>query len=238
MPPRTDWDVLPHGPIVQLEENLWTVTGKFPIPFNPLKRVMTIVRRDDGTLVLHGLMTLEESCQRELEALGAIAHLVVPSGYHRRDAARYRERYPGARLHAPRGARKRVEERVKVDGTYDAYEGDATTSLESLDGVADREGVLVVHSKKGTTLVVNDILFNMPEQGGLSGFVLAHVTQSTGGPRVSRTARIGLVADRARFRAALEKLADTEGLARVIVAHHVPIEGDVPAALLRAAAAL
>jgi len=238
MAPSTEWKVLPHGPIEQLEENLWTVTGDFPIPFNPLKRVMTIARRDDGTLLLHGLMALDESAQREVEALGEIAHLVAPSGYHRLDAGRYRARYPNAKLYAPRGGRARVEKIAKVDGAYEEFAADATTSLVTVDGLGDREGALVVRSKHGVTYVMNDALFNMPPGTGLSGFVLAHVTQSTGGPRVSRTARIGLIADRARYRAALEAIAGVEGLARVIVAHHVPIEGDVPGALRAVAATL
>ena len=234
-----DWKVLPHGPITQLEENLWTVTGSFDIPFNPLKRVMTIVRRDDGKLVLHGLMALDEETQAEVEALGEIAFLIAPSGYHRLDAGRYRERYPNARLFAPAGGRARVEKIAKVDATYESYEADGATSLVDVDGLAKREGALVVKSKRGTTYVMNDALFNMPEhQSGLSGFVLKHVTQSTGGPKVSRTARIGLIADTAKYRAALEKIADTEGLVRVIVAHHVPIEGDVAGALRSAASTL
>ena len=233
------WKVLPHGPLTEVEENLWTVTGSFDIPFNPLKRVMTIARRTDGKLVLHGLMALEESAQREVEALGEIAYLVVPSGYHRLDAGRYRERYPNARMFAPAGSRARVEKVAKVDATYDEYESDRATSLVYIDGLAQREGALVVKSKRGTTYVMNDALFNMPEhQPGLSGFVLKHVTQSTGGPKVSRTARIGLVSDRAAYRAALEKIAAIPDLVRVIVAHHVPIEGDVAAALRKAASEL
>ncbi|HEX4517621.1 MAG TPA: hypothetical protein VH054_28960 [Polyangiaceae bacterium] len=234
-----DWKVLPHGPLTQLEENLWTVTGDFDIPFNPLKRVMTIVRRDDGKLVLHGLMALGEDAQAAVEALGEIAFLVTPSGFHRLDAGRYRERYPNARLFAPAGGRARVEKIAKVDATYDGYEADGATSLVDIDGLGQREGALVVKSKRGTTYVMNDALFNMPEhQTGLSGFVLKHVTQATGGPKVSRTARLGLITDRARYRSSLEKIARTEGLVRVIVAHHVPIECDVGDALRKAASAL
>ena len=239
MPLTPTWKVLPHGPITQLEENLWTVTGSFDIPFNPLKRVMTIVRRQDGKLVLHGLMALEENAQRSLEALGEIAYLVVPSGYHRLDAGRYRERYPNARMLTPAGARARVEKVAKIDATYEGYSPDATTSLVDIDGLGQREGAMIVKSKRGTTYVMNDALFNMPEhQSGLAGFVLKHVTQSTGGPKVSRTARVGLITDRAAYRAALEKIADTADLVRVIVAHHVPIEGDVGAALRKAASEL
>jgi len=234
----TEWKVLPHGSIVELEENVWSVTGEFAIPFNPLKRVMTIARRDDGTLVLHGLMALDEKTQREVEALGEIAHMVAPSGFHRLDAGRYRARYPKAKLYAPAGSRARVEKIAKVDATYEAYPADSSTKLVDVDGLAQREGALVVRSKRGTTYVMNDALFNMPHETGISGFVLKHVTQSTGGPRVSRTARIGLVTDRARLRAAFESIAADESLRRVMVAHHVPIEGDVSAALRAVAATL
>ncbi len=234
----TDWRVLPHGPLTALEENLWSVTGTFDIPFNPLKRVMTIAKRTDGTLVLHGLMALEENAQREVEALGEIAHLVVPSRFHRLDAARYRARYPNAKLWAPAAARKSVEKRAAMDGTYEEFPADDVVSLVDIDGLAKREGALVARSKRGTTYVFNDALFNMPDITGLSGFVLKHVTQSTGGPRVSRTARIAIVADRALYRAALEKIADDPKLVRVMVAHHVPIEDDVAGSLRAVAATL
>jgi hypothetical protein len=181
-------------------------------------------------------MALDDARQKEIEALGEIGHLVVPSGYHKRDAARYRARYPNARLYTPVGARKTVEKIAKVDGAYSEFPKDDTTELDAVGGLADREGALVVRSKRGVTVVMNDALFNMPEETGLSGFVLRNVTQSTGGPRVSRTARIGLIADKIAYRASLEKIADTKSLVRVMVAHHVPIEGDV-ASVLRSVAA-
>jgi len=226
-----EWKVLPHGDLVQLEENLWSVTGEFDIPFNPLKRVMTIARREDGTLVLHGLMALDDVRQKQVEALGEIKYLIAPSGYHRLDAGRYRERYPNAKLYAPAASRARVEKIAKVDGAYADFPNDDTTELASVDGLADREGALVVKSKNGVTYVMNDALFNMPHETGLSGFVLRNVTQSTGGPKVSRTARIALIADKARYANALRAIADVPSLKRVMVAHHVPIEGDVPGAL-------
>ena len=45
------WIVQPHGPIEKLEDNLWTVRGKVPgVP--GFTRRMSIVRRDDGSLVV------------------------------------------------------------------------------------------------------------------------------------------------------------------------------------------
>jgi len=71
---------------------------------------------------------------------------------------------------------------------------------------------------------------------GFSGFVFKHVTRSSGGPRVSRIARLFLVKDKAAFRAHLERLASTKDLRRVIVSHHETITED-PAGALRAVAA-
>ena len=42
------WKVSPHGPLTQLEPNLWWVEQ--PMASNPLHRVMTVARRDDGVL--------------------------------------------------------------------------------------------------------------------------------------------------------------------------------------------
>jgi len=231
----TEWKVLPHGPIEQLEENLWTVTGELSIG---LKRVMVIAKRDDGRLVLHGLMALEESAQKQVETLGEPAFLIVPSGYHRMDAARYRDRYPNAKMLCPSGARRAVEKVAKVDGTYEDYPRDGSTELIDIDGLAKREGALVVRSKSGVTVVMNDALFNMPHAPGFTGFLFKYVTSSSAGPRVTRLARLGIIKDKAAYRGALEKLAEMKDLKRVIVAHHLPIEGDVPATLRSVAASL
>lgn len=87
----------------------------------------------------------------------------------------------------------------------------------------------------GTTLVFNDAIFNLPHQKGVQGFILRYVTQSTGGPRVTRVGRF-LVKDAAAFRAHLGRLADTPGLARVIMSHGRMVTDD-PAGMIHATAA-
>ena len=42
-----DWQVHAHRPIEKLTENLWRVEGD--VPGMPLKRVMTVGKRSDGT---------------------------------------------------------------------------------------------------------------------------------------------------------------------------------------------
>ncbi len=229
----SDWKVSPHGPLEKLSDNLWRVEGD--LPGGPLKRVMAVVRRADGRLVIHSAIALEEPAMRELEALGEPAFLLVPNGYHRLDAPRYQRRYPNIAVYCPRGSRKKVAERVTVAGAYEDLPPDPSMQLGYVDGVRDLEGLLTVRSADGVTLVINDLLFNMPHVPGPMGFVIRHVMASSGGPRVSRLARLALVKDKARFAAALRALADTPELRRIVVSHHETISDDA-AGVLRAVA--
>jgi hypothetical protein len=225
----TDWRVAPHGPLEKVADNLWRVEGD--LPGMPLKRVMVVARRKDGRLVVHGAIAMAEAAMRELEALGEPAVLLVPSGYHRLDAPRFARRYPKMRVYCPHGAVKRVSAVVRVDGTYEDCDADATVQLEPVDGIGGAEGVVRVASEDGTTLVLNDILFNMPHAPGLGG-LFTRLIGSSGGPRVSRTARFFLQKDARALARRFVALATTRDLVRVMVAHHETIT-DAPAEALR-----
>lgn len=231
---NVDWKVLPHGPIEKVAENLWRVEGG--LEGIPLKRVMTIVKLASGGLVVHNAMSLEESAMKEIEAWGPVEHVIVPNGFHRLDAPAWKKRYPDARFYCPGGGRAKVEEVVKVDGKLEDLPKSDGFSVETLEGTKGGEGVVTVRSKDGATLVFNDAIFNMPHFGGFQGWVFKHVTLSSGGPRVSRIGRFFLVKDKAAFKAHLERLAETEGLVRVIVSHHEMIT-ESPAEAVRGAAA-
>jgi hypothetical protein len=233
---NTTWKVLPHRPIEKLAENVWRVEGD--LEGMPLKRVMTVAKLANGEVVIHNAMALEDAAMKEIEDWGPVRHIVVPNGFHRLDAPVYAERYPDARVYCPAGARAKVEEVVKVSATYDGFPGDETVSLETLDGTKGGEGVMRVTSKDGVTLVFNDAIFNMPHFGGFSGFVFKHLTQSSGGPRVSRISKLFLVKDKAAFKAHLGRLAETKGLSRVIVSHHELVTADPKGALEAAVATL
>lgn len=230
------WRVLPHSPPEKMEDNLWRVEGE--LEGMPLKRVMTVAKRSDGGLVIHNGIALEEDAMRELEAFGEPAFLVVPNGYHRMDAGRYKARYPKLKVVCPRGAKKKVEQAVPVDLDYEAYPQDEAVGLRTLEGLGEAEGVMTVRSSDRVSLVLNDALFNMPHLSGVHGFVLKHLTGSSGGPKISRVARWFIIKDKRAFRAELEKLADTAGLVRVIVSHHETIDDDPARTLRRVAATL
>lgn len=229
-----DWKVLAHDPIEKLSPNLWRVQGS--LPNMALKRVMSVAKLGDGRLVVHNAMALDEPSMQELERWGEVAFVIVPNGFHRLDAPRFEKRYPNAKFLCPAGATKDVAKKVAVHGGYDALPKDARVSLSMLAGLGGLEGLMTVREDDGTSLVFNDAIFNSPHLPGVAGFVMKHVTLSTGGPKLTRIARLFLVKDRKAFAEELTLLSSTPGLRRVIVSHHEMIT-ERPADVLRAVAA-
>ncbi len=231
--PFETWTVCPHGPIEKVSENLWRVAG--PFPGAPFPRTMIVVRLADGRLIIHNGIALDDGEMKELESWGTPAFLVVPSGAHRMDARIFKNRYPDMRVVGPLGAKKKIDEVVKVDATEVDF-GDANVRYELVAGTAEREGVLVVRSKGGTSLVFNDALMNMQKLPGFGGFMMGLIGFTGPKPKVSGPARIAVVKDKKALRADLEKRAVTPDLVRIEVGHGNSITSE-PAAALRAAAA-
>jgi hypothetical protein len=228
------WKPLAHGPIEKLAENLWRVEGT--LPRMSLRRTMTIARLTDGRLVVHGPIALDEAAMTQIETWGTPAFLVVPSAYHRLDAPAYKQRYANLTVLAPRGARARIQEVVPVDGSFEDFPPGERVRLERLEGVGDLEGVMVVDSPDGSTVVLGDIVFNMDRKRDPLGFLFTSLLGSAPGPRISRLAKAALVKDRAALRRDLERLATLPGLQRLIVAHEKVASGTAAPAALRTAA--
>lgn len=228
------WNVLEHGSIEPLSENLWWVQGS--IPRMSLKRVMTVAQMQDSRLVVHSPIALSEPEMRRVEQMGAPSFILVPSGYHRMDAPAYKARYPLATVLAPRGSRSKVEEVLNVEGDYEAFPNDSAVRLSTLPGVSEREGVMLVESNDGVTVVLNDVVMNMDRKRDVLGFLFTTLLGSAPGPRVSRLTKLALVQDKAALRAELERLAALPRLVRLIVSHEKVAHGSEAAQALRTAA--
>jgi hypothetical protein len=231
---HTNWKVLEHGPVQRLADNLWRVEGA--LPGMSLRRTMTVVRRADGSLLLHSPIALDEPRQQELEGLGPLAVMVVPNAGHRLDAPAYKARYPSLLTFCPRGGRAKIAEVVAVDGTYDDYLDDGAVRFETLDGVDGGEGALIVRSSDGVSVVLNDVVMNMDTKKDILGYLFTTVLGSAPGPRVSRLARLLYVKQQPELRRHLERLADIPNLQRLIVSHEKVASGPDAAAALRKAA--
>jgi hypothetical protein len=229
-----EWAVLPHGPIEELAENLRWVWGS--LSGIGLRRNMTAVRLDDGGLLIHNGVALDDAGMKQLEAFGAPRYLVVPSKFHRLDAARFKQRYPQLKVYAPRNARASVEQVVRVDGSYEDFPKRDDVRFETPAALGGLEGVMLVRSPDGTTVVLNDAMFNMNRPKAFMANLITSLLGSAPGPRVSRLAKAAIIKDKRAFRADLERYATIADLARVIVAHEKVASGPDAAAALRTAA--
>jgi hypothetical protein len=235
MPPMAKalatWKVLPHDPIRKLEENLWYVRGML----GRIQRMMAVARLGDGRLVVYNAIALDEPEMKELEKWGRPAFLVVPSAGHRNDAKIWKQRYPELKVIAPAGAKKRVEEVVPVDDTSGDF-GDPSVRFVAPDCTEARDCLLEVHSARGVTVVINDLVVNMPHQRGVGGMVFRMLGFTGPQPKVAPIPRMMLVRDRAGLKSLLEELAARKDLVRVVMSHGQPIEQDCASALRAAAA--
>lgn len=230
----SDWPVLEHSTLRPLSDNLWWADGA--LPKGPLRRSCTVLRDSTGGLVVHSAICFGPETQAQLDALGPVRTIVVPSGMHRLDAPHWAARYPDAQVLCPSGAHDKVAQVVSVDGDLDGL-SDPAVSVERVAGLADRERVLRVTSDDGVSLVFTDLLFNLAHTGGLGGWML-RLLGSSGGPRVTPLARRMLVEDRTAVRADLERLAALDGLTRLVPGHGAVVDTDAPAVLRAVAAGL
>jgi len=227
------WPVGPHGPLTQLDDHLWEVSGTLDLL--PIGRRMSIVRLRDGSLLLHSVVCCNDETMAAIDALGPVRFIAVPSRFHRIDAPRYAQRYPDALVLTPPASRSQVAEVVSVHGDYTKLPEDPRLRWEVLDGVG-LEAAFIFRNEAGEeTLILNDGMMNLPSTlPGFRGWV-TKLIGSTGGPKVTPTAKLGLVKDRQAYANHLRRLAARPALQRIVMSHGAIIDRDAGASLQRVA---
>jgi len=227
------WKVLPHGTLSEVDDGILTVTGEIHMPLGKFARRMTVARLAGGGTVIYSAIALDEPEMARIEALGPPAFLVVPNAMHRIDAGIWKKRYPDIRVVTPAGARAKVEDIVSVAASADIF-GDPQVHFVTVPGTAGQESALVVRRAGGMTLVLNDIVGNVQDAHGISGFMLRLAGFAGDEPRIPRVVR-GLIDDPVALAHQLRLWAADPTLKRILVSHGDAIEDD-PAGKLRAIA--
>lgn len=233
--PFSEWTVLPHGQLTRLEDNLACVTGVMRMPpVGDVERRMTVARLRDRRLVIYSAIALEEPEMRELEAFGTPAYLVVPSDLHRMDVKIWKHRYPKITVLAPAGARAKVEDVVRVDATSVDF-GDDTVRFQPISGTGEREAALVVESGGGTSLVLGDLIFNIQNRTGISGWVWKVIGLTGDEPHIAAPVRMRQVKNKDALRTQLLQWSHLANLKRIIISHGKIITEEPARVLVRIA---
>jgi hypothetical protein len=224
--PFEQWTVLPHGKLTRVDDDILTVTGVLHMPpMGKVERRMTVVRLADRRLVVYSAIALDGAAMRELEAFGTPAFLVVPNDIHRMDVKAWKSRYPAMTVIAPTAAREKVEEVVHVDATYVDF-GDPAVRYLEVPGTGQREAALLVESPHGTTLVLNDLIFDLRTRPGIKGWLFEKLGMTGKEPHIPPVVRLREVKDKAALRAQLESWSRLPNLKRVVISHGDIIAND------------
>ena len=227
------WQAASHGPLTEIAPGLWIVDATLDLL--PIGRRMTVWRTADGGLAVHSAVACDAATMATIDALGPVRWIIVPSGNHRIDAPRWKGRYPEAQVLAMPASRARVAQRVAVDGDYGRLPTGGAVTFAPLAGVPAEAVFIHAAPDGGETLVFNDGFMNLPARlPGFKGWVVKLIG-STGGLKVTWTARTFLVKDRRAYAAQLRQLAARPALARVVPGHGAIITDGAAAALATAA---
>ena len=229
--PSVEWNVGPHGPLVEIDSGILSVVGDVPMPLLHLPRRMTVVRLRDGRLVIWSAISLDAAGMATLESYGRPAFLVVPSDHHRLDAPAWKARYPELQVVTPAGSREGTEEVLPVDTTAPDF-GDARVQFAGVPGTRDEEASLLVRRPGSTTLVLNDVVANVRDAAGWGGWLLRRMGFAGDEPQVPATVSLTIVKDKAALRAQFLTWAEIVDLKRIVVSHGDLIESN-PRAVLR-----
>jgi len=235
--PNDHWNVLPHGTLTPIDDNMLTVEGRIKMPLMDLPRRMTIVRLRDARLVVWSAIALDEPAMATLEAFGKPAFLIVPNDHHRLDAKAWKNRYPQMQVVAPEGAREKIADVVAVDTTSPDF-GDSSVAFVTVPGTKGHEAALIVRTLKGTTLVLNDLVGNIRAASGIDGWLLRLAGFAGDDAQIPRVVKMALVKDAADLRTQLLQWAELPSLDRILVSHGDPIDIEPRRALRDLAASL
>ena len=232
--PFTEWTVLPHGKLSRLSDNMLTVTGELHMPLGDFPRRMTVVRLSKARLIIYSAIALDEHEMHTLELYGVPTYLVVPNELHRMDARIWKERYPLLRVLAPKGVRRKVNEIVSVDDT-DVDFADPRVRFVTVPGTGEREVALEVKTEGGTTLVVNDLIWNLDDRAGLRGFFFKVFGFTGHEPKIPRIVELRSIKEKKELRAQLEAWARIPDLNRIVLSHGDIVTRDPSGTLARLA---
>lgn len=217
-----------------LGDDLWHVPGRpLRMPGGVwLPSAATVIRLPDRSLAVYSPADFDAAALREIDALGEVAHLIVPSRLHHLYAAAAAQRWPRACIHAAASVRDK-QPGLRIDRDL----GDLDPALRGALDVAHLAGApridehVAFHRASGT-LICADFVFHITRPANLrTRAVLAMM--GVGGRRLAQS-RVWRLArrDRAAARGSLAQILGWP-IARIAPCHGEPCALDAPALAAR-----
>jgi hypothetical protein len=179
---------------------------------------MFVVPLPGGGTLVHSPTWLGEGTFEKIEAHGAPRVLFAPNHFHHMHLARFRERYPEAKVVAAEGALPRLGKQGHGDlveiGDAASLFGDGIEVLRC-EGVKNGEAWL----RAGDALIVSDAFFHVKRDvRGMTGFGL-RALGIVPGLRIGKTFKWVGIKDRAKYRAWATDSLEKTSATKLLVSH-------------------
>ncbi|MGV3624808.1 MAG: hypothetical protein ACO1OB_28570 [Archangium sp.] len=212
------WTIHQPGPLTARGEHLWTIDDL--VPGMPVNRRMTIVRRDDGTLLFFNAIPVPDDTLAAIQKLGTPTALVVPNHFHAMDAAAFTQKL-NVTAYMPDVAITALADRLKGHRLSELPRGD-DVQVFTVEGFKTNEVVLFTR----TALITADLVTNVANFGGAYGLMMRLIGFTGPRPTLPPPVRFRVGKDKALIRARLEQLA-TLNPSTLIPSHGAVFTGDV-----------
>lgn len=223
--------------IRELSRDLWVVDTRIEVAGMPLGIRMTVIRRPQGSLILHSPVEIDDRLAGLLEELGPIADIIAPSRMHHLFVFGADRRWPEATTWAAPGLPAKRRDLV-FDAVLGAHTPEAladTLDMRLLAGCPLASEVMCLH-RASRTLIVTDLVFNIHETSSLASQL--YLRASGAWQRCAQTPLMrALIRDRPAARRSLEQVLSWD-FDRLIMAHGEVIESGARPLLREALAPL
>jgi hypothetical protein len=221
------------APLTPFAEGVWLATDPVRFLGLQLTATMTVLRLEDGSLLLHSPVAMTPERRAAVEALGRVAHLYAPNTYHHLAIGGWAAAFPSARVHAPAGlAKKRRDLRIdRVNGAAPEPGFVGVVDELRIGGFRLEESVLVYRPSR--TLVVADLVHNIGRPPHWWTKVYTRTMGFYDRVAMSRMIRAAAFSDRAAARRSVDELL-ARPFDRVVVGHGEPLAAGARDALAEA----
>ncbi|ATC65249.1 hypothetical protein CMV30_15525 [Nibricoccus aquaticus] len=221
-------------PLELIADDVWTDHEPMRFAGLPLGRRVTAIRTQADEVVVFSPLSWSHARQAELEALGKVSLMVVPSRWHDRYFDQYMDKLPGCRFAGSAGVRANHESWNLVP-----LESCAETLREfewyTLPGMPSVEETVFFH-RPSRTLVLADVLFNLGLGETMTTRLLFRLAGIGPSPGPSRLEKF-LIRDRRAFAEGWRRVLAWD-VARIAVGHGQVIDREAKRVLREAYAYL
>jgi len=217
----------------QVHNNIWYVRQPLELFGIDIGSVMTIVRVQDGSVVIFSPVDPIDELIDEIAKLGPVRAVVSPNRLQQQNARRFMAYYPDCCYYFPPGLDQRLPRRLVDLPNRKEILREETTKKWGDDLVALKitgmpfVNEFVFYHKESRTLIATDLLLNIESSEGLwARLFWPMIGIKVGTPGQSRLFKL-CIRDKGLYNASIQRILELD-IERVILNHGAMIEAQGP----------